>query len=65
MAQQAVNAAIGLRAIDTGAWTGPAANAFRDEFSYEPTKWYEAGDALTYAGEVLGLYAGTLRWAQG
>ncbi|MCR3721190.1 MULTISPECIES: putative T7SS-secreted protein [Prauserella salsuginis group] len=63
--KQAVNAAIGLRAIDTGAWTGPAANAFRDEFSYEPTKWYEAGDSLTYAGEVLGLYAGTLRWAQG
>ncbi|GAA1214058.1 putative T7SS-secreted protein [Prauserella alba] len=63
--KQAVNAAIGLRAIDTGAWTGPAANAFRDEFSYEPTRWYEAGDSLTYAGEVLGLYAGTLRWAQG
>ncbi|WP_157617308.1 putative T7SS-secreted protein [Saccharomonospora marina] len=62
--KQAVNAAVALRAIDTGAWTGPAANAFRDEFSYEPTKWYEAGDALTYAGEVLSLYAGTLRWAQ-
>ena len=60
----AERAAEGLRAIDTGAWEGPAARAFHDKFSYEPNKWYDASDSLHRAAQLLGDYAGTLRWAQ-
>jgi len=38
-AGRAERAGDGLADIDTGAWTGPAAGAFRDRFSYEPNKW--------------------------
>lgn len=58
-------AAEGLQAIDTGdAWQGPAAQDFRDKFSYEPGKWFAAGDALESGASVLEDYASTLRWAQ-
>ncbi|WP_263247236.1 putative T7SS-secreted protein [Saccharopolyspora rosea] len=63
-AREAVDIAVALRAIDTGAWTGKAAEAFRESFSYEPTKWYDLGDALETAAQVLDIYAGTLRYAQ-
>lgn len=55
----------GLQAIDTGAWQGPAANEFRDKFSFEPSKWFTAADSLTAGANALDDYAGTLRWAQG
>lgn len=55
----------GLLAIDTGAWEGPAAHAFRDKFSYEPAKWFDGADSLSGAADVLAQYAETLRWAQG
>jgi hypothetical protein len=58
-------AADGLRAIDTGAWEGPAGRAFHDKFSYEPNKWFDAADSLHRAGELVTDYADTLRWAQG
>ena len=55
----------GLREIDTGeAWQGPAAQTFRDKFSYEPGKWFAAADALQAAAGALDDYASTLRWAQ-
>jgi hypothetical protein len=57
-------AAEGLKAIDTGAWEGPAARAFHDKFSYEPNKWFDAADALHRGGSLLTDYARTLRWAQ-
>jgi hypothetical protein len=57
-------AADGLKAIDTGAWEGPAARAFHDKFSYEPNKWFDAADALHRGGSLLTDYARTLRWAQ-
>jgi hypothetical protein len=57
-------AADGLKAIDTGAWEGPAARAFHDKFSYEPNKWFDAADALHRCGSLLTDYARTLRWAQ-
>ncbi|MEY8042166.1 putative T7SS-secreted protein [Saccharopolyspora cebuensis] len=63
-AREAVDVAVALRAIDTGAWTGKAAEAFRASFDYEPTKWYDVGDALESAAQVLDVYAGTLRYAQ-
>ncbi|MGW4489019.1 putative T7SS-secreted protein [Amycolatopsis sp. NPDC004368] len=63
-ADRAGRASEGLKAIDTGAWTGPAAHAFHDKFSYEPAKWYDAADSMLSAADALDHYAGTLRWAQ-
>jgi uncharacterized protein YukE len=55
----------GLVDIDTGGWTGAAADAFRDKFSYEPNKWYAAANSLATAADALTGYADTLQWAQG
>ena len=55
----------GLRRIDTGSWTGPAAAKFHDKFSYEPAKWLAASDSFDAVAEALTGYADTLRWAQG
>lgn len=63
-ARQAVDVAVALRAVDTGAWTGKAAEAFRSTFEHAPTKWYDVGDALETAAQVLDVYAGVLRYAQ-
>src|SRR5215217_5559108 len=63
-AQGAELAADGLRQIDTGAWTGAAAEAFHHKFSYEPGKWFVAADALHVAADALDGYASSLRWAQ-
>lgn len=63
-ADSADDAAQGLLAVDTGSWTGPAAQAFHDKFSYEPRKWFAASDALGSAADALDDYASTLRWAQ-
>lgn len=63
-AGEASDAADGLKAIDTGAWQGPAASAFHDKFSYEPGKWYAAADSLQAASGALNDHASTLRWAQ-
>ncbi|MGA5299545.1 putative T7SS-secreted protein [Nucisporomicrobium flavum] len=54
----------GLRRIDTGSWTGPAAQHFQDKFAYEPGRWFTAADALQAAAGVLDDYVDTLRWAQ-
>jgi hypothetical protein len=54
----------GLVDIDTGAWTGQAAEDFRDKFSYEPNKWYLAADSLATAADALTTYAHVLAWAQ-
>lgn len=59
------NAGNGLSRIDGGAWIGAAGDAFRDAFSYEPGRWFEAGDAFEATATELSSYAGTLRWAQG
>ncbi|MDT8911267.1 putative T7SS-secreted protein [Amycolatopsis sp. PS_44_ISF1] len=64
-ADQAGRASEGLKAIDTGAWQGPAARTFHEKFSYEPGKWYKAADALLTTADALQHYATTLRWAQG
>jgi hypothetical protein len=62
--QSMIRAGEGLRCIDTGAWGGEAADAFRDKFSYEPPKWLTAGDSFETASVALTDYAETLRWAQ-
>lgn len=59
-----IHAGEGLKRIDTGAWGGQAADAFRDKFSYEPPKWLTAGDSFDAASIALAGYAETLRWAQ-
>jgi hypothetical protein len=64
-AGRAEGAGDGLADIDTGAWTGAAAEAFREKFSYEPNKWYAAVNALHTAADALTTYAYTLEWAQG
>lgn len=64
-AGRAESAAQGLKALDTGSWTGLAASAFHDKFSYEPGKWHAAADALQAACGALADYADTLRWAHG
>jgi hypothetical protein len=63
-AANAGNAGDGLRSIDTGAWTGPAAERFHDKFSYEPGRWFTAADAMQAGAGGLDDYVATLRWAQ-
>lgn len=63
-AERAGDAADGLTAIDTGAWTGDAATKFHDTFSYEPTKWIDSADAIDAAATAMENYVTTLRWAQ-
>lgn len=62
--QSMIRSGEGLQRIDTGAWGGEAADAFRDKFSYEPPKWLTAGDSFDTASVALADYAETLRWAQ-
>ncbi|MFI5897669.1 WXG100 family type VII secretion target [Actinoplanes sp. NPDC051513] len=64
-ATDAGNAGDGLRSIDTGAWTGPAAERFHDKFSYEPGRWFTAADAMQAGAGGLDDYVATLRWVQG
>lgn len=54
-----------LKRIDSGAWKGVAGDAFRQKFSYEPSRWHQAGDAFEDTATALDNYASTLRWAQG
>lgn len=55
----------GLNSIDTNSgWSGPAADAFREAYSVQPTKWLQAGDAFKSAATALGNYAAMLSWAQ-
>ena len=59
-------AGTGLQRIDTTAgWSGAAADAFREVFHGQPTKWLVAGDAFHDAANALDDYAAVLSWAQG
>ncbi|MFI5931684.1 putative T7SS-secreted protein [Actinoplanes sp. NPDC051494] len=62
--KNAESAGDGLIDIDTGAWQGKAGDGFRDKFSYEPNKWYEASNSLEAAASSLSTYADVLEWAQ-
>jgi RHS repeat-associated protein len=57
--------ATGLAGIDTGHWTGAAADAFRARYAPEPGKWRSASTASSRAAGSLESFAGTVRWAQG
>ncbi len=54
----------GLRAIDTGAWTGPAATAFRARFAEAPTQWSGAAEAFGSAAQAWGRFGSALVAAQ-
>src|SRR6266511_5737016 len=64
-AKAAGDAGDGLRSIDTGSWSGAAAQRFHEKFSYEPGKWFTAADAMQAGAGSLDDYVSTLRWAQG
>lgn len=53
-----------LHRIDTGAWTGQAADRFHEAHQTEVPRWRQAGDALSTASRALQDYAETLTWAQ-
>lgn len=55
----------GLKRLDTGGWTGKAADAFHARFHDEPQRWLDAGDAFHSAATAINSYADTLDWAQG
>lgn len=55
----------GLNRLDTGGWTGKAADAFHTRFHDEPQRWLDAGDAFHSAATAINSYADTLEWAQG
>ncbi|GDY34048.1 putative T7SS-secreted protein [Gandjariella thermophila] len=58
-------AGAGLQRIDTtDGWSGQAADAFREVFHGQPSKWLEAGDCFHEASQAMGSYATTLTWAQ-
>jgi hypothetical protein len=60
-----VEAGTGLRQIDTTAgWSGAAADAFREVYHGQPSRWLRAGDAFHDAANALDNYAATLNWAQ-
>ncbi len=63
-AEGAGQAAARLRAIDSGAWVGEAADAFRAVIDEIPTKLEAGAGAFAEAADALGSYTATLRRAQ-
>lgn len=63
-ADQAGEAAARLRAIDSGAWVGQAADAFRDAIGELPVRLGRGSDAFWEAVAALRSYASALRAAQ-
>lgn len=46
------------------AWSGSAADAFREKYSGVPTKWSDAAKHLSAAANALDTFADYLEWAQ-
>ncbi|MFJ9781052.1 putative T7SS-secreted protein [Amycolatopsis sp. NPDC101161] len=55
----------GFKKLDTGGWSGPAADAYHERTHAEPARWLTAGDAFHAAAAAINGYASTLDWAQG
>lgn len=53
-----------LHRIDTGAWSGQAADRFHEAHETEVPRWRQAGDSLATASRALQDYAECLVWAQ-
>lgn len=60
-----IRAGGGLRGIDDGGWTGPAADEFHRFFDGEPARWTTCGDCFHTAKDAVTGYVDTLEWAQG
>jgi hypothetical protein len=54
----------GLRAVDVGAWTGAAADAFRARFADAPAQWSRAAAAFGTAARAWERFRSTLAVAQ-
>ena len=54
----------GLRAIEVGAWTGAAADAFRARFAEAPSQWSRAADAFGSAARAWERFRSALAAAQ-
>lgn len=55
----------GLKSIDTTAgWSGAAADAFREVYQGQPSRWLQAGDAFKATATAMSNYGATLGWAQ-
>jgi RHS repeat-associated protein len=57
--------AAGMQGLDTGHWTGAAADAFRAKFAPHPAKWHDAASATGTAAGALQSYAEAVETAQG
>jgi uncharacterized protein YukE len=55
----------GPRKLDSGAWKGEAAEAFREKLGTQAGQWTHAADACESAAAALNSFAGTVTWAQG
>lgn len=53
-----------LKRIDTGAWTGPAYEAYAADNANQWPKWLKLGDAMAYGAQTIESYANCLNWAQ-
>jgi hypothetical protein len=54
----------GLRAIEVGAWTGAAADAFRARFAQAPAEWSRAAAAFRSAAQAWDGFCSVLAAAQ-
>jgi RHS repeat-associated protein len=57
--------AAGLGGIDTGHWTGAAADAFRAKYAPQPGKWRDASAGCGDGADALESFANAVQWAQG
>lgn len=53
-----------LRRIGTGAWTGPASDAWREHHDEDAVRWFRGADSLDAAARALAGHAEALRRAQ-
>ncbi|MBQ0925608.1 putative T7SS-secreted protein [Saccharopolyspora endophytica] len=53
-----------LKRIDTGAWTGPAYEAYAEDNANQWPRWLKLGDAMAYGAQAVESYANCLGWAQ-
>ncbi|MGH3972567.1 MAG: WXG100 family type VII secretion target [Pseudonocardiaceae bacterium] len=54
-----------LKRIDTGGWTGQAADSFHEQHDTDVPRWFSAADSLDNGASALEDYADCLVWAQG
>ncbi|GAA3791383.1 putative T7SS-secreted protein [Amycolatopsis tucumanensis] len=54
----------GLKGLDSSHWKGAAADAFREKFEAEPTRWQNCGDAFLDAEAAIQAYCQQLSRAQ-